>query len=100
MHPASRAALERHGEAASRKRGEPLAGCGVQQTRNFRVEEPVEVVRNHEGGTRTGAWQRRTEGGFGSREWTRGRYAGGRATLESHERRNHREAVPAFPRAL
>jgi hypothetical protein len=33
------------------KRGEPLAGCGVQQTRNSRVEETVVVVRNHEGGT-------------------------------------------------
>jgi hypothetical protein len=33
------------------KRGEPLTGCGVQQTRNFRAEKAVEVVRNHEGGT-------------------------------------------------
>ena len=34
-----------------RKRGEPLAGCGVQQTRDFYVEQAVMVVRNHEGGT-------------------------------------------------
>jgi hypothetical protein len=37
--------------AASKKRGEPLAGCGVQQTRDSRVEKTVVVVRNHEGGT-------------------------------------------------
>jgi hypothetical protein len=82
------------------KRGEPLTGCGVQQTRDFRAEETVEVVRNHEGGTGVDAWQRRPEGSFGFRELTRVRYAGGRATLESHERRNQREAVPALSRAL
>jgi hypothetical protein len=37
--------------AARMKRGEPLVGCGVQQTRNSRVEKTVVVVRNHEGGT-------------------------------------------------
>jgi hypothetical protein len=33
------------------KRDEPLSGCGVQQTRDLRAEETVEVGRNHEGGT-------------------------------------------------
>jgi hypothetical protein len=34
------------------KRDEPLSGCGVQQTRDLRAEETVEVGRNHEDGTR------------------------------------------------
>jgi hypothetical protein len=37
-NPTNRAAFGWHGEAARTKRGEPLAGCGVQQTRDFRVE--------------------------------------------------------------
>jgi hypothetical protein len=82
------------------KRGEPLTGCGVQQTRDPAAEQTVEVVRNHEGGTRAGVWQRRPEGSFGSREWTQPGHTGGGATLESHERRNHREAVPTLSRAL
>jgi hypothetical protein len=36
---------------ARTKRGEPSAGCGVQQTRNSCAEQTVMVVRNHEGGT-------------------------------------------------
>jgi hypothetical protein len=99
-NPSNHGAFGHRGTAARTKRGEPLAGCGVQQTRNFSTEQTVEVVRNHEGGTRTGAWQRRSEGSFGSWELTCRRYAGGRATLESHERRNQREAVPALSRAL
>jgi hypothetical protein len=63
---------------ASTKRGEPSTGCGVQQTRNSHAEKTVEVVRNHEGGTRTGTWRRRSDGSFGSPEWTRVRYIGGR----------------------
>jgi hypothetical protein len=39
-----------------RKRGEPLAGCEVQQTHGLLAEEAVEVVRNHVGGTRLSAW--------------------------------------------
>jgi hypothetical protein len=35
------------------KRGEPSAGCRVQQTCNSSAEKAVEVVRNHEGGTRS-----------------------------------------------
>jgi hypothetical protein len=49
--PTSRAAFGWSGESASVKRSEPLAGCGVQQTRDFSAEETVVVVRNHEGGT-------------------------------------------------
>jgi hypothetical protein len=37
--------------AERKKRGEPLTGCGVQQTRDFHAEQAVEVVRNHKGGT-------------------------------------------------
>jgi len=33
------------------KHDEPLSGCGVQQTRDLRAEETVEVGRNHEDGT-------------------------------------------------
>jgi hypothetical protein len=98
--PSDRVAFGWHVTADCEKRGEPLTGCGVQQTRDPHAEQTVEVVRNHEGGTRVGAWQRRPEGSLGSREWTREGYAGGRATLESHERRNQREAVPALSRAL
>jgi len=36
---------------ARTKRGEPSAGCGVQQTRNSHAEQTVGVVRNHEDGT-------------------------------------------------
>jgi hypothetical protein len=49
--PTSRVAFGWLGEAARAKRSEPLAGCGVQQTRDFSAEETVVVVRNHEGGT-------------------------------------------------
>jgi hypothetical protein len=38
------------------KRDEPLSGCGVQQTRDLRAEETVEVGRNHEDGTRFDGW--------------------------------------------
>jgi hypothetical protein len=59
-----------------------LAGSGVQQTRNCHSEKTVEVVRNHDGGTRP------APGDAGPKEpalrsqppeWTSGRYIGGRA---------------------
>lgn len=34
----------------------PMAGCGVQQTRRPRAEQAVEVERDHEDGTRAGHW--------------------------------------------
>jgi hypothetical protein len=37
-NPANCIAFGRRREPASTKRGEPLTGCGVQQTRNFRAE--------------------------------------------------------------
>jgi hypothetical protein len=49
--PDGRVVSGRHESAADTKRGEPLVGCGVQQTRNSSAEETIEVVRNHEGGT-------------------------------------------------
>jgi len=49
----------------------PMAGSGVQQTRNPGAEETVEVVGNHEDGTGPDGWHRRAEGNLGSREWTR-----------------------------
>jgi hypothetical protein len=49
--PSERIASGRREKAASMKRGEPLTGCGVQQTRDFSAAKTVEVVRNHEGGT-------------------------------------------------
>jgi hypothetical protein len=52
------------------------AGSGVQQTRSLSAEKTVEVVRNHEGGTRFDGWYRRTEGSLGFREWTRRRSNG------------------------
>jgi hypothetical protein len=36
--PTNRVAFGWHGEAARAKRSEPLAGCGVQQTRDFSAE--------------------------------------------------------------
>jgi hypothetical protein len=44
------------------KRDEPLAGSGVQQTRDRRMEQAVKAVRNREGGTGPGAWQRLADG--------------------------------------
>jgi hypothetical protein len=77
--PASGVRLRANSQGSVKtKRSEPSAGCGVQQTRNSSAEKTVEVVRNHEGGTRTGTWRRRSDGSFGSPELTRGRYIGGR----------------------
>jgi hypothetical protein len=56
-----------------------LAGSGMQQAHDTQREQAVEVVRNHEGGTRPGAWQCSAEGSLGSREWTTGVHVGGRA---------------------
>jgi hypothetical protein len=50
-NPTNHVAFGRRGEAARTKRGEPLVGCGVQQTRNSSAEKTIEVARNHEGGT-------------------------------------------------
>jgi hypothetical protein len=89
------------GRRCSAKRDEPLSGCGVQQTRDLRAEETVEVGRNHEGGTGFDGWNpsdrwglrlpgvdarkvRRREGTFD----------------ESHERRDRREPDSARVRAL
>lgn len=45
------------------KRGEPLAGCEVQQTHGLLAEETVEVGRNHEDGTRLPKWYSAAEAG-------------------------------------
>jgi hypothetical protein len=44
-----------------RKRSEPQVGSGMQQARDLRAEEPVEVVRNHEDGTGFRGWHLGTE---------------------------------------
>jgi hypothetical protein len=87
---------------ARTKRGEPSAGCGVQQTRNSYAEKAVEVVRNHEGGTGTGTWRRRSDESLPS-----GLLSGvdacevhRRQGPQSHERRSQRKTAPALHRAL
>jgi hypothetical protein len=52
----------------------------MQQAHGTWREQTVEVVRNHEGGTRSGVWRRRAEGSLGSREWTSGVFVGSRGT--------------------
>jgi hypothetical protein len=49
------------GFAEDRKRDEPQVGSGMQQARDLRAEEPVEVVRNHEDGTGFRGWHLGTE---------------------------------------
>lgn len=58
----SRAVFGRELASRVRKRGEPLAGSGVQQTRDRRMEQAVRAVRNRGDGTSPGAWQRQAEG--------------------------------------
>jgi len=91
---------------ARMKRGEPSTGCGVQQTRNSHAEKTVEVVRNHEDGTRTGTRRRRSDGNSlvslltgllpGVDACEVHRWQG----PQSHERRNQRKSVPTLRRAL
>jgi hypothetical protein len=52
------------------------AGSRVQQTCSPGAEQTVEVVRNHEDGTRVDGWHRRPEGGLGLWEWTHRRLNG------------------------
>jgi hypothetical protein len=67
----------------------PQAGSGVQQTRRADAEQAVEVVRNHEGGTRIDGLHRRTEGSASFWEWTHRKTNGrGVQANESHERKN------------
>jgi hypothetical protein len=53
---ATSAASAADGDGGQRKRNEPLAGCGAQQTHSSFAEETVEVVRNHEDGTCGWPW--------------------------------------------
>jgi hypothetical protein len=67
----------------------PKTGSGAQQTRRADAEQAAEVVRNHEGGTRSGRSHRRTEGSASFREWTRRKTDGeGVPAGESHERKD------------
>jgi len=58
------------------------------------------VVRNHEGGTSTSAWQRRVPKGARSPEWTLGGDVGGRANANLTRGRRRREAAPTLAGAL
>jgi hypothetical protein len=51
---------------------DPRVGSGMQQAREPRAEEAVEVVRNHEDGTRSGRWNLtdRSTTGIVVWEWT------------------------------
>jgi len=66
------------GDAEKRGEPRPVAGCNMSAT--LSLEQTVEVLRKHEGGTGSVAWQRLTEGSLGSREWTgQGMSAAGRS---------------------
>jgi hypothetical protein len=76
------------GVARRTKRSEPQAGYEMQQAHGSLAEETVEVVRNHEGGTRRWPWWPDAEvrlsslaGVDASREMSAGRRG------ESHKRR-------------
>jgi len=65
-----------------------MAEFGAKQTRRPAVDEPVEVVRDHEGGTSVGGWNPCCEGDFGLREAAVGCAAEGQALDESQERKD------------
>jgi len=44
----------------TRRTPRPVSGCNKPE--DLDAEQAVEVVRNHEDGTRSGGWHRRTEG--------------------------------------
>jgi len=48
-------------ESCSRNATNPMTGSGMQQARDLRAEEPVEVVRNHADGTGFRGWFLGTE---------------------------------------
>jgi hypothetical protein len=50
------------GSGFRRNAANPTTGSGMQQARELRAEKTVEVVQNHEGGTRLDGWCRRPEG--------------------------------------
>jgi hypothetical protein len=84
----------------------PIAGSGVQQTRNADAEQAAEGVRNPEGGTGFDGSHRRTEGSVSFREWTHRRSDGrgvqsGRIPREEELGPLRRlRGVPAETRAL
>lgn len=59
---------------APRNAVNPMTGSGMQQARDLRAEETVEVVRNHEGGTGFRGWPLGTDARDQrrAREWTLG----------------------------
>lgn len=73
------------------KRGEPLAGCEVQQTHGPLAEEAVEVVRNHGGGTGLSEWYPMAEVGLSGP-------AGVDASVEASAGRRGESQERRFPR--
>jgi len=56
-----RLAGSRSGNPAPRNAANPMTGSGMQQARDLRAEETVEVVRNHADGTGFRGWLLGTE---------------------------------------
>jgi hypothetical protein len=61
LPPTIRFAGSRYGNPAPRNAANPMTGSGMQQARDLRAEETVEVVRNHEDGTGFRGWLLETE---------------------------------------
>jgi hypothetical protein len=84
-------------ERVARNAMNPKAGSGAQQTRNPCAEQAVEVVRNHEGGTRSVGGTTSPKGGVSRRMPGSGRTGGKRRRGTKRARPREEEPRPGSP---